>query len=105
MNKDSMSTTPNVLLVQSFEAIRHHRHIIPDITTWVQCFSINVSVMAIKHSEFVPEFVAYMRNIIRASKQFKWPAWIVYDRNIASTWLKLSRKTGIRWMPAYIQGA
>ena len=81
MAKEAMGTTPNVLLVQSLESVRHHRKIIPDITTWVQCYSIYVSVMATRHGDFVPELMAYMRDIIRASKQFKWPAWIVYDIN------------------------
>ena len=48
------------------------------ITTWVQCFSIYTSVLATKHPLHVPELIFYM---IRASKQFNWPIWMVYDTN------------------------
>ena len=51
------------------------------ITTWVQCSSIYASVLATKHGEYIPELLAYMRDIIRVSKQFKWLAWIIYDTN------------------------
>ena len=79
--KDALSSTPNVLLIQSIETVRHHHRLIPDITTWVQCFSIYTSVLATKHLQHVPKLMAYMRDIIRASEQFKWPAWILYDTN------------------------
>lgn len=81
VSKESLNATPNVLLIQSLESARSHRRLIPDITTWVQCFSIYTSVLATKHSEHVPELLAYMRDIIRVSRQFKWPAWIIYDTN------------------------
>ena len=81
VSKESLSATPNVLLIQSFELARNHHHLIPDITTWVQCFSIYKSVLATKHGEHIPELMAYMRDIIQISKQFKWPAWIIYDTN------------------------
>ena len=38
-------------------------------------------MLANKHGEYIPELMAYMRDIIRVSKQFKWPAWIVFDTN------------------------
>ena len=70
-----------VLLIQSIKTARSHRRLIPDITTWVQCFSIYTSVLATQNAEYVLELMTYTRDIICASKQFKWPAWIVYDTN------------------------
>ena len=58
------------------------RKLIPDLTTWSQCFSIlYASVLATKHSQYIPEILAYSRDIIRASRQFKWPSWVIYDAN------------------------
>ena len=93
VTKDALGSTPNVLLIQSIKTVRHHRRLMPDITTWVQCFSIYTSVLATKHPQHVPELMAYMRDIIRASKQFKWPAGSVYD-TIASSWQKQNAKIG-----------
>ena len=92
VSKEALNATPNVLLIQSFESARNHRRLIPDITTWVQCFSIYTSVLATKYSEYVPELMAYMRDIIRVSKQFKWPAWIVYDTNYRQHMAETGRK-------------
>ena len=105
VSKESLNATPNVLLIQSFESARNHRRLIPDITTWVQCFSIYMSVLATKHGEYIPELMAYMRDIIRVSKQFKWPAWIIYDTNYRQHMAETGQKTGPRLIPAYTLGA
>ena len=41
------------------------------------------SILAMKHGEYIPELLAYMRDIIQVSKEFKWPVWIA-----DSTWLR-----------------
>ena len=48
----------NVLLVQSAETVGSQRKLIPDLTTWMQCFSIYVSVLSIQHAQFVPELLS-----------------------------------------------
>ena len=50
-----------------------------DINVWLQCFAAMVSVVSIKNPEQVPELMAYMTNIIRASQEFEGPAWVAYD--------------------------
>ena len=87
--KLSPTVPPNVVLIQSAEAMSGQRKLIPDLTTWMQCFSIYTSVLATKHVEYIPELLAYSRDIIRASRQFKWPSWVIYDatyrRHMAET--------------------
>jgi hypothetical protein len=65
------------------------RNLIPDVITWMQCFTIYMSVLATKHPQYIPELLAYARDIMRASRQFKWPSWVIYDtiyrRHMAET--------------------
>ena len=66
VSKESLNATAIVLFIQSFESARNHCPLIPDITTWVQCFSIYTSVLATKHGKYIPELMAYMGDMILA---------------------------------------
>ena len=70
-------------------AMTNQRKLIPDLTTWMQCFSVYTSVLATRDTEHIPELLAYSRDIMRASRQFKWPSWVIYDatyrRHMAET--------------------
>ena len=87
--KHSPLVPSNVLLVQSAETVGSQRKLIPDLTTWMQCFSIYVTVLATQHPQFIPELLAYSRDIISASRHFKWPSWVIYNatyrRHMAET--------------------
>ena len=50
-----------------------------DITVWLQCFALYVGVLAPKFPLEVPELMAYMIAIIRATQEFEGPAWAAYD--------------------------
>ena len=69
-----------VILVQSADLVQS-RKMIPDLSTWLQCYSLYVAVVAGKQPERIPELMAYQSLIARASTQYKWPAWLVYDQN------------------------
>ena len=66
--------------------------------SWLQCFAQYVSVLSSKFPEAVPQLMAYMVAIIKASIEFDEGAWIAYDtayrRPAAATgykaWLKLN---------------
>ena len=79
LSKPHHTPGPNILLVQTAESIQGQKKIMPDLHTWMQCFSIYVSVLAIKFPQHVPELLAYSREIMRASRQLKWPSWVIYD--------------------------
>ena len=51
----------------------------PDLQTWMQCFSVYASVFALKYPQHIPELLAYSRDIMRASGQFKWPFYVIYN--------------------------
>ena len=50
-----------------------------DICVWSQCFAIYVAVMSTKWPQRVPEMMAYMIQIIRASQEYEGLWWFVYD--------------------------
>lgn len=85
-----------VVLVQAADFLQA-RKIIPDLATWVQCFSLYVAVVATKFPERIPELMAYQSTIAKASQKYRWPSWIVYDQNFrqeaagnpAQSWAKV----------------
>ena len=52
---------------------------VQDINVWLQCYAIYVGVIAAKSPEMVPELMAYMISILRASQEYESLAWATYD--------------------------
>ena len=52
---------------------------VTDIATWLQCFATYTSVMSTSHPQAVPELLAYLIFILRASQDFGGVAWVTYD--------------------------
>ncbi len=50
-----------------------------DVDVWLQCFAVFVSVVSKDFPEAVPELMAYMGSIIRASQEYEGAAWAAYD--------------------------
>ena len=50
-----------------------------ELSTWLQCYALYVGVLGPKKPERIPELMAYMATIIRASLEFEGAAWAVYD--------------------------
>ena len=69
-----------VIVVQAANLLQT-RKIIPDLATWVQCFSLYVAAIASHQLGRVPDLMAYQTLIAKASMKYKWPAWVVYDQN------------------------
>ena len=57
------------------------RKVLPDLATWTQCFVMYVSVISTHQPQRVPDLMAYMSLIIKASQKYRYPSWIVYDQN------------------------
>lgn len=55
------------------------RRRVKDIAVWLQCFAVWVSVVSRSFPEVVPELMAYMASIIRASQEYEGAAWEAYD--------------------------
>ena len=69
-----------VLVVQAVDLLQSRR-VIPDLATWLQCFAIYAAVIAAKQPSCLPDLLACMSIIAKASKKFLWPSWVVYDQN------------------------
>ena len=69
-----------VLVVQAVDLLQSRR-VIPDLATWLQCFAIYAAVIASKQPSCLPDLLAYMSIIAKASQKFLWPSWVVYDQN------------------------
>ena len=70
----------HIIVVQAADLMQS-RKIIPDLATWLQCFSVYVATPAMKFPERVPDPMAYQTIIAKASQKYRWPSWVVYDQN------------------------
>ena len=92
-----MSNLPDqVLIVQAADLKKSQRRI-ADIAMWVWCFILYTRVVAMDRPDRVPELLAYMDGIIRASQRFVWPSWVEYDTRRPQG---MSRDPGQWWMSA-----
>ena len=69
-----------VVLVQAAD-LAQPRKLIPDLATWVQCFTVYVAVLAPHQPSRIPDLMAYMSCIAKASQKYNWPSWLVYNQN------------------------
>lgn len=76
----SLDWEGQVLLVQSMDLCAAKK-LIPDLATWVQCFSIYTAVLCSQSPERLPDLLGYAAFIAKCSQKFKWPSWVVYDHN------------------------
>ena len=69
-----------IVVVQAADLLQSRR-VIPDLATWMQCYAIFTAVIASKNPARLPDLMAYMIIIAKASQKFAWPSWVVYDQN------------------------
>ena len=50
-----------------------------DIRVWVQCFACYTGVATANQPERIPDLLAYLIQIVKASLNFDGPAWATYD--------------------------
>ena len=73
-------TQGQVVVVQAADLIQS-RKLVPDLATWMQCFGLFTAAVARKRPESIPDLMAYMTIIARASQKYRWPSWAIYDQN------------------------
>lgn len=76
----SQTLEGQIVVVQAADLMQA-RKTIPDLATWSQCFSLYTAVVAKKSPGRVPELMAYLTIITKASQKYKWPSWVIYDQN------------------------
>ena len=58
------------------------KRLIPDLTTWRQCFAIYMAVVIHQQPTRATSLLMYMSSIAKLSQKFKWPSWVIYDHTI-----------------------
>ena len=69
-----------VVIVQAADVVQTRR-LIPDLAMWVQCFGLVTAAMARLKPDKLPDMMAYMSIVAKASQKYKWPSWVIYDQN------------------------
>jgi hypothetical protein len=90
------AATEGVIVVQAADLLQS-RKLIPDLATWTQCFALYATVRIAEQPARLPELMAYMTLIARASRKYKWPAWLVYDQNFRQ---EAAGNSGMCWAKA-----
>ncbi len=55
------------------------KKLVPDLATWLQCFSIYAAAIGQNQPGRLVELMAYQTTIAKASQRYKWPSWVIYD--------------------------
>ena len=58
---------------------RPRRGPITDIDVWCECYAVLAAVLSAAYPGKAPHLFAYMRTIVRASRNFEGTAWVTYD--------------------------
>lgn len=72
-----------IVLVQAADLMATKK-LIPDLGVWAQCFALYMAILAQKKPEKMPEMLAYLTTISKASTKYRWPSWLIYDHNFRS---------------------
>ena len=72
------STERQLVLIHAADLLQSEQ-LIPDLPTWFQCFDIFAAVVTSCHPERTASLMAYLAAINKASTQYKWLSWVVYD--------------------------
>ena len=67
------------IILPGLEVAQARKKPIQDLLTWIQCFNIYIAVVAKKHPDMVPEMLAHMLIVMRAQREYKEPAWRLYN--------------------------
>ena len=69
------------IMVIRAEDLAGSRKLIPDLATWIQCFSVYMAVASEHDPGQTKSLLAYLSTIAKASAKYSWPSWVVYDQN------------------------
>ena len=69
-----------IVVVQVADFLQSRR-VIPDLAIWMQCYAIFTAVITSKNPPRLPDLMAYMTIIAKASQKFAWTSWVFYGQN------------------------
>ena len=74
------ATEGQILVVQAAD-FAQGRKTIPDLATWIQCFTLYTAVLTQEQPERYTDLMAYHSIIAKASQRYRWPSWVIYDQS------------------------
>ena len=66
-------------MIKAEDLIRAKR-LIPDVGVWLQCYFMWMAVAVKEEPRRTHELLSYAFLIVKCSKSFQWPAWVLYDQ-------------------------
>jgi len=57
-----------------------------DILIWVECYASMVSVLSTHFADKAPQFMAYLRAMVRAQWTSAGEGWVTYESRLPSPW-------------------
>jgi len=79
--------------VVQLEDLEGGKRLIPNFQTWTQCFVIYAAALLKHHPDKLP-LMAYMFEMAKNARKFKWPSRVVYDQNFQ---MQKASKAGMTW--------
>jgi len=76
--RDNQAST---LAILQLHEVEKQRKLIPDYSTWSQCFAVYAAVLGSDQPQRLPELMSYQYEMASFARKYKWPAWVVYDMN------------------------
>ena len=68
------------LVVIKAEDLIRAKGLIPDVEVWLQCYFMWMAVAVKEEPSRTQELPSYAFRIVKCSKSFRWPAWVLYDQ-------------------------
>ena len=82
------------ILVVQLEDLEGSKRLIQDFQTWVQCFSMYAAVVVARHPDKFMPLMAYLTDMAKNARKYKWPSWVVYDQNFR---MHMATTAGANW--------
>jgi len=90
-----------VLLVHAQDLVQQKK-LIPDIPTWVQCFSHYAAIVCSKYSDHRADLLGYISQIMRVINALSGPLGSYMTKAFVRKRQNGALRNGLRWTPAYL---
>ncbi len=77
------------------------RKLVPNLPTWLQCFTLFAAAVTQEKPERMAKLMAYQTTIAKASQRYKWPLWVIYDASFKQELAGVSGSHRHVWTPAF----
>ena len=98
--KSGPLTAEGQILVNQAADMTPARRLVPDQTTWLQCFSMYTAAITQDQPDRAAEPMAYEIIIAKSSQRYKWPSWVIYGATFRQEMAGVSGQSWARVDPS-----